>query len=228
MSFSPLQHKVVKKSGLGPRFQRSFWHTILNACSWFPQGRDVCPFCSLISPRHPEYDLDWNRRSVNMSCLALPLPTAEILERKTQFLFRFLGPPSSWKKQLFSSSSPEGTVKSVFPTRQSQAFNCAYGPGIMSNKAVEAKWPPLRKIKTSGKSQPSSTWITQFVTAKSESVSPNENHSGKWADLWPEEYYPNRSESHSAMSSPSFTTCWTGQKTKGCRPRWTLPCTGAF
>lgn len=84
------------------------------------------------------------------SCLALPPPTVETLQRKRVSL-PLSGSYKQPKKQLFSSTSPEITEKSISPTGQSQAFSCAYRPGIKSNLAVEAKWPSLRRIKISGK-----------------------------------------------------------------------------
>ena len=51
------------------------------------------------------------------------------------------------KEQLFSSTSPEVTEKSIFPTGQSQAFSGAYSPGIKSNEAVEAKRPSPKRIR---------------------------------------------------------------------------------
>lgn len=84
------------------------------------------------------------------SCLALPPPTVETLQRKRASL-PLSGSYKQPKEQLFSSNSPEITEKSISLTGQSQAFSCAYRPGIKSNKAVEAKWPSLRRIKISGK-----------------------------------------------------------------------------
>lgn len=81
--------------------------------------------------------------------LGLAPPSAEILKEK-QFLFHFLGPTSSLKHQPFLTAS-QRSWDALLPTGPRWAFHCAYRPGIISNKAVEAKWPSSGKIKSVGK-----------------------------------------------------------------------------
>ena len=70
---------------------------------------------------------------------------------KVVFTLPLAGSYKQPKEQLFSSTSPEVTEKSIFPTGQSQAFSGAYSPGIKSNEAVEAKRPSPKRIRISGK-----------------------------------------------------------------------------
>lgn len=87
----------------------------------------------------------------NYPCFLLGLASSHSRICKEKASLPLAGSYKQHKEQLFSSTNPEVTEKSIFPTGQSQAFSCAYRPGIKSNKAVEAKWPSLRRIKISGK-----------------------------------------------------------------------------
>ena len=139
-------------------------------------------------------------------------------------------PASSPKNNPFVPASPKGTPDHL-PHQSTVKFSSVYtGQEWCLTRQLRPSGLHLVKQKSSRKgsgksqwvSQQSSIWITQFVTAKCESVSPKGRQSEKWADLWTKEYYPNRGKSHSTMSSPClWTTCWRGQKIKVCRPHRT-------
>lgn len=87
--------------------------------------------------------------SLCVPCLTLPPPTAEILQRKTQFSLPLPGSCKQHKETAFLF--PTGPRRYWEDRLPQQAYNCAHRPGMTSNKAVEAKWPSLSEIKTSGK-----------------------------------------------------------------------------
>lgn len=227
--FSPLDYKLVKRPGLGPSFLYFFYQIILNTCSSsLMAGIFVC-FVQL-SPQHPEYDLQYSRYSVHMYqgspsldrlCLS---PQQKFCKERHDFSFAF------WVLHVAQRNSPflPPTQKVPFHLAQSLALHCLHRPRIISNREAEAKWSSPRKIEISRKKRARFNLNYIICCCKVGANFLQKKKSGKWQVYGLRKIIPTGASLHQRLPLPALPAVEQGQKTKACRPHWTVPCTWAF